>query len=115
MEEPNMIRVTIACPEAMRQIGNQLAVQLGLHPDDVHTYDSLEWHDAKSNLYAAASAVVTKEWLAKAIRAAEGLATVWQGEGETPPATSDTMTVIIGMEGLAALEAMGLTRIVDPV
>jgi hypothetical protein len=109
-----MIRVTIACPEAMRQIGNQLAVQFGLHPDDAKTYDAMEWQDAGGNLYAVASAVVTAGWLEKASKAAAGIATIWTGAGKLPAAKLGIITVIVGMDGLAALEAMGLVREARP-
>lgn len=106
-----MIRVTIACPDAMRQIGNQLAVQFGLHPDDAKTYDATEWHDAGGNFYAVASAVVSAAWLAKASQAAAGVATIWTGVGEMPKATPEILTVIVGLEGLDAVASMGLVRV----
>lgn len=53
-----MIRVTIACPEALIGDANQLALCLGLGPDDAQTYGQPVWRDAAGSLYAVASAVV---------------------------------------------------------
>ena len=53
------MRLTIACPEALRDDANQLAMVLGYGPDDVQTYVALNWQDADGNLYACASLPVS--------------------------------------------------------
>ena len=49
------MRLTIACPELMRDDANNLAMVLGYGPDDAQTYIALNWQDADGNLYACAS------------------------------------------------------------
>ena len=40
------MRLTIACPDALRDDANQLAMVLGYRPDDAETYGELNWRDA---------------------------------------------------------------------
>ena len=40
------MRLTIACPGALRDDANQLAMVLGYGPDDAETYGELNWQDA---------------------------------------------------------------------
>ena len=53
------MRLTIACPEALRDDANNLAMVLGYRPDDAETYVGLNWQDAGGNLYACASLPVS--------------------------------------------------------
>ena len=53
------MRLTIACPEALRDDANQLAMVLGYGPSDALTYGELNWQDAGGNLYACASLPVS--------------------------------------------------------
>ena len=53
------MRLTIACPEALRDDANNLAMVLGYRPDDAETYVGLNWQDAAGNLYACASLIVS--------------------------------------------------------
>ena len=53
------MRLTIACPEALRDDVNQLAMVLGYNPSDAETYVGLNWQDAGGNLYACASLTVS--------------------------------------------------------
>ena len=53
------MRLTIACPEALRDDANQIAMVLGFGPDDALTYGGLNWQDADGNLYAVASLPVS--------------------------------------------------------
>ena len=53
------MRITIACPEALRDDANNLAMVLGYRPDDAETYVGLNWQDAGGNLYACASLIVS--------------------------------------------------------
>ena len=40
------MRLTIACPNALRDDANQLAMVLGYGPADAETYGELNWQDA---------------------------------------------------------------------
>ena len=40
------MRLTIACPEALRDDANQLAMVLVYGPSDAETYVALNWQDA---------------------------------------------------------------------
>ena len=53
------MRLTIACPDALRDDANQLAMVLGYGPSDAETYGELNWQDAGGNLYACASLTVS--------------------------------------------------------
>ena len=53
------MRLTIACPNALRADGNNLAMVLGYGPADAETYVALNWQDAGGNLYACASLPVS--------------------------------------------------------
>lgn len=53
------MRLTIACPDALRDDANQLAMVLGYGPDDAATYGALNWQNADGNLYACASLPVS--------------------------------------------------------
>jgi len=60
------MRLTIACPDALRDDANQLAMVLGFGPDDALTYGGLNWQDAGGNLYACASLIVSDTFVSKA-------------------------------------------------
>lgn len=62
-----MMRVTIACPEALIGDANQLALCLGYGPDDAMTYADAAWWDAAGNRYAVASAIVPDGFASAAI------------------------------------------------
>jgi len=64
-----MIRVTIACPEALIGDANQLALCLGYGPADALTYGAAAWKDGSGNLYAVASALVSETFTASATSA----------------------------------------------
>lgn len=61
-----MMRVTIACPEALIGDANQLALCLGYGEADAQTYGAPGWQDAAGNLYAVASALVSEAFAATA-------------------------------------------------
>lgn len=115
-----MIRVTIACPEAMIGDANQLALCLGYGPDDGQTYGAAVWQDDGGNLYAVASAVVSEAfpeaagaplvpppWGADMTAAARAQAAIVIGEAAAP----DRLAVIIGDDPQAALAELGVARI----
>ena len=60
------MRVTIACPDGLIGDANQLALCLGLGPEDARTYGEAVWLDAAGNRYAVASAIVSSRFAADA-------------------------------------------------
>lgn len=127
-----MTTVTVACPEAMIDNGNHLAMVIGFGPTDAQTYDKLNRQDADGNLYSAVSFDAIAEWLAAAqttltrpswdaetqiidmdkANAAQAAMVIWQyTDDETPPqADPDQITVIIGPKARAAIAMMGLIK-----
>lgn len=130
------MRLTVACPEALRDDANSLAMVLALGPDDANTYGALRWQDAQGNLYAAASFIARPEWVAGATSPlqrpewdtdntinmagamrAQAAMVAWFGPGEgeepipVPQASPNTLAVVAGDDGLSALAAMGLTQV----
>jgi len=124
------MRLTIACPDALRDDANNLAMVLGYGPADALTYGSLGWQDAAGNLYAAASLPVSDafttaaqtglerpEWdtepytinMAGANRAQAALVFSL----EPVQAMPDKLTACAGDDSAATLAAMGLTHEVD--
>ena len=127
------MRITVACPEALIPDANNLAMVLAFSPADELTYGALNWQDAAGNLYAAASFEARDEWvigaqseltrpgwdvepyvvnMTGAGRAQAALVFyVTDGEIDPPQAATDKLTATGGMDGLAALSAMGLTLV----
>ena len=121
------MRLTIACPEALRDDANQLAMVLGYGPDDALTYGGLNWQDADGNLYACASLIVSDTFVSTAqstlsrptwdvdniidmdaARRAQAALVV----SLTPvTAMPNKLTACAGDDALAVLAAMGLTRV----
>ena len=114
------MRVTIACPEALIGDANQLALCLGLGPEDAQTYGAAIWQDAAGNRYAVASAVVGEGFVADA---SSPLADPPWGADMTAaaraqaliqidtPAAPDRIAAILGDDALGALVVLGLSRI----
>ena len=121
------MRITIACPDALRDDVNNLAMVLGYGPDDALTYGGLNWHDADGNLYAAASLIVSDTFVSKAqstlSRPAWDVDNIIDMAGAnraqaalvfslTPvTAMPDKLTACAGDDALATLAAMGLTQV----
>jgi hypothetical protein len=121
------MRLTIACPEALRDDANQLAMVLGFGPDDVQTYVALNWQDADGNLYACASLPVSDTFTSAAQSPLQRPA--WDTDSHvnmaganraqaalvlslTPvTAMPDKLTACAGDDALATLAAMGLTQV----
>lgn len=128
-------RITAACPDALRDDANQLAMVLGHGPADANTYGDLNWRDAQGNLYAAASFEARAEWVTAAqstlqrpawdvwvdgegyiinmtgAERAQQALVFWSGDGAVPQAAPAILVSVGGMRGPAALAAMGLTRV----
>ena len=114
------MRLTIACPLALRDDANNLAMVLGYRPDDAETY-------AGGNLYACASLPVSDtftttaqsglqrpSWdidntvnMAGANRAQSALVFSLTPVAAMP----DKLTACAGDDALATLAAMGLTQV----
>jgi len=126
------MRLTIACPESLRDDANALALVLGAGPEDVATYRSASYTDAHGNRYvcaslpvgpafvgAATSALQRPAWdvepyqvnMAGALRAQAALAVWLGGDDPIPQAAPDKLTAVAGGRGPAAIAAMGLTMI----
>ena len=121
------LRLTIACPEALRDDANNLAMALGYRPDDAGTYAGLNWQDADGNLYACASLIVSDTFVSTAqstlsrptwdvdniidmdaARRAQAALVV----SLTPvTAMPNKLTACAGDDALAVLAAMGLTQV----
>ena len=123
------MRITAAAPELLIPDANQYAMCLGFSEADGETYVGLNWVDTQGNLYAAASFEARDEWIifaqAPLVRpawdvndvidmvAAERAQAALVFSTDATLAVPGVLTAIGGMDGLAALVAMGL--IVLPV
>ena len=121
------MRLTIACPEALRDDANQLAMVLGYGPSDAETYGELNWQDAGGNLYACASLTVSDTFVSTAqstlSRPAWDVDNIIDMDAArraqaalvfilTPvTAMPDKLTACVGDDALATLAAMGLTQV----
>jgi len=121
------MRLTIACPEALRDDANNLAMVLGYGPDDALTYGGLNWQDSDGNLYAAASLIVSDAFTTAAQSGLQRPA--WDTDNiidmdaarraqaalvfSLTPVTAmpDKLTACVGDDALATLAAMGLTQV----
>jgi len=120
------MRLTIACPDALRDDANNLAMVLGYGPDDALTYGGLNWQDAGGNLYACASLTVSDTFTTAAqsglqrpswdIDNTVNMAGANRAQAAlvfslTPvTAMPDKLTACVGHDALATLAAMGLTH-----
>jgi len=121
------MRLTIACPEALRDDANNLAMVLGYGLGDALTYGGLNWQDAEGTLYACASLIVSDTFTTTAQVALQRPS--WDTDNHvnmaganraqaalvfslTPvTAMPDKLTACVGDDALATLAAMGLTQI----
>jgi len=121
------MRITITCPEALRDDANQIAMVLGYGPSDAETYGSLNWLDTAGNLYACASLIVSDTFVSMAQSTLSSPA--WNVDNiidmdaarraqaalvfSLTPVTAmpDKLTACVGDDALATLAAMGLTQV----
>jgi len=119
--------LTIACPDALRDDANDLAMVLGFGPDDALTYGGLNWQDDDGNLYACASLTVSDAFTTAAQSGLQRPA--WDTDSHvnlaganraqaalvfslTPvTAMPDKLTACAGDDALATLAAMGMTQV----
>ena len=121
------MRITIACPAAFMADANELAMVLAEGPPDKLTYANPSWQDADGNLYAVSSFEAGPTFVGKALsmlaranwdksqfinmagaRRAQARVVLAQ---EPQKARPDIILALPGVDGLAALEAMGLTLV----
>jgi hypothetical protein len=121
------MRLTIACPDVLRDDANNLAMILGYGPSDAETYGALNWQDDDGNLYAVASLPVSAAFTTTA---QSGLQRpTWDTDNHvnmaganraqaalvfslTPvTAMPDKLTACVGDDALATLAAMGLAQV----
>jgi hypothetical protein len=126
------VRLTIACPEAHIGDANDLAMVLGYGEPDSLTYGAPQWQDASGNRYAVCSLPVSEGFFSAAFAplvrptwddVADGYVVNMAGANraqalvvlaEDPQAaTPNQLLAMPGDDALAALAAMGLTRIPD--
>lgn len=113
-----MIRVTMACPEALAGDANQLALCLGYGPQDVQTFGAALWRDAGGNRYALSSAVMDEAglvrlqgalsapgWECDLTAAGRAQAALRMGSAAAP----GLIAVQAGVSPAAALAALGVT------
>jgi len=121
------MRLTIACPDALRDDANNLAMVLGYGLGDALTYGALNWQDADGNLYTCASLPVSDTFTSTAqsplqrpawdtdniiSMAAANRAQAALVFSLTPvTAVPDKLTACAGDNALATLAAMGLVRV----
>lgn len=118
-----MIRVTIACPEALIGDANQLALCLGYGVADALTYGAPVWQDGVGNLYAVASTLVSETfaatagsalvepaWGADMAAAARAQAAIRIG-GAADPAR---LVAVFDEDPQAALAVLGVTAAPEP-
>jgi len=121
------MRLTIACPAALRSDANNLAMVLGYGPSDAETYGELNWQDAGGNLYACASLTVSDTFTTAAQSGLQRPA--WDTDNHVSMAAAnraqaalvfsleavevapDKLTACVGDDALATLAAMGLTQV----
>ena len=121
------MRITIACPDALRDDANNLAMVLGYGPSDAETYVALNWHDVDGDLYACASLIVSDAFTTAAQSGLQRPS--WDTDSHvnmaganraqaalvlslTPvTAMPDKLTACAGDDALAVLAAMGLTQV----
>ena len=121
------MRLTIACPDAMRDDANNLAMVLGFGAPDALTYDALNWQDAEGNLYACASLPVGAAFTTTAQSGLQRPS--WDTDSHVNMvganraqaalvfsmdpvlAMPDKLTACVGDDALATLAAMGLTQV----
>ena len=121
------MRLTIACPDALRDDANNLAMALGYRPDDAGTYVGLNWQDADGNLYACASLIVSDTFVSTAqstlsrptwdvdniidMDAARRAQAALVFSLDPVAAMPDKLTACAGDDALATLATMGLTQV----
>ena len=121
------MRITIPCPEALRDDANNLAMILGSGPAEALTYVALNWLDTAGNLYACASLPVSDAFTTTAQSGLQRPS--WDTDSHvnmdaarraqaalvfslTPvTALPDKLTACAGDDALATLAAMGLTQV----
>ena len=121
----DLINITIAVPVDMVSDANALARCVGYSADDERTFGDPAWQDAEGHAYSIASgpvwpaflavpgqALVEPEWGADLVAAtrAQALLVVALPGDEVLPVSPEHISAVAGMDGLAAIAMLGLTR-----
>ena len=122
----DLINITIAVPTALVSDANALARCVGYSADDERTFGDPAWQDAEGRPYSIASgpvwpaflavpgqALAEPEWGADMVAAgrAQALLVVALPGDEVLPVDPEHISAVVGMDGLAAIAMLGLTRI----
>ena len=127
------MRLTFICPSTFIDDANHLAMTLAFSLADGMTYRKPpQLKDANGNFYSAASSLVGTSFVGNATRPlvrpewdvgglidmdaaqrAQALVRLWDGVGDVPIATPDTLTVLPGDNAVALVHAAGLWPSVD--
>lgn len=122
----DLINITIAVPADMVADANALARCVGYSADDERTFGDPAWQDAEGHAYSVASGGVKRkflddalapltepEWGADLVAAnrAQALLVVALPGDEVQPVDPEHISAVAGMDGLAAIAMLGLTRI----
>lgn len=117
------MRFTVAVPQQHQDKANQLAMALGLSLNDGRTYSELKYEDSEGNLYSVASFIASQTLADKVGDALER--PTWDENEDIDMvqaeqaksllafdagASADGISVRTGIEGLTAIDLMGLTR-----
>ena len=117
------MRYTVAVPQQHQEKANQLAMALGLSLNDGRTYSELKYEDSEGNLYSVASFIASQTLADKVGQALErplwdeneDIDTVQAEQAKSLLAFNTIagtygISVIKGIDGLSAIDLMGLTR-----
>ena len=120
------MRITVAVPEQHLGKANQLAMALGLSVADEQTYSELSYTDNNDNLYAVASFIAStgiidsaQNTLTRPLWDEEEAIDMSQAEQAKnlvafdTAASVDIISAIINDDGLAAIDLMNLTIVVE--
>ena len=114
-------KVTIAVPELLMPMANQLALLFGESDADINTFKTADWQDEQGNKYSVCSAqckeivitalsqglILTKDGVDYDLaQQAYDLLVVADSETKASP---ENITLAVGDDALGALDSMGLT------
>lgn len=118
--------MTIACPKALMEDANHLAVSVGTNEADFGTFANCNYKKGFGQYCVVAFPCppeffdilvaepqqrdfAPKDWSKTKAEAAQAALLIYQGEGDMPQAQAGKIVVIADMEPLAAIAKMGLT------
>jgi hypothetical protein len=120
--------LTVACPEALIEAANHLAVSIGESAGDFECFQAADWVDTEGNKYAVSSMQCTpmlfayaggmlqrrefapEEWSFEQASLAQSKIELWMGEGKIPSAQPDKIVGLVMDDPMLALQLMGVAR-----